>query len=394
MRAELKALEDIRAFLQHWPVLWGCIAVISLAIIYYLTLQLANKTILRFFRKLVKKSKILWDDYLIDHGALTVMVGLVPLMVIYGAAGWFDGVTEGLRVFIKGVIVFQVTLAIDRTMSASLDYYQSLDISQRIPIKSYVQLSKLLVWILGVLIAVSTWMGQSPWVLVSGVGAITAVLMLVFKDTLLSLIAGIQIATNNLVRVGDWIEVPDFDANGDVIEIGLHQVIVSNFDKTISAVPVYKLIEGGFRNWRGMSETGARRIKRSILIDQHSIAPIKKDVILSLKEHNLLFNRECQPLEIDQALQQHEATNLELFRNWLESMMHDHEDIADHLTLIVRELAPTPYGLPVEFYGFAKTTNWVRFERIQADLLDHILSKLSFFELQVFQAQALPPQPN
>ena len=228
MKFDFKQLEAVRTFLQHWPALWVGIAILSLVAFYYITRKLTHKLFLRFLTKLVLASKTKWDDHLIDSGALTAFVGIFPLVIAYTAAGWFDGAEMALRLFIKGLIVLQFCLALDRTISGTLVFYQTFGISKKFPIKSYIQLGKLLLWILGLLVTISTWMGESPWVLLSGVGAITAVLLLVFKDTLLSLIAGIQIMTNDLIRVGDWIEVPEFKADGDVIEIALHQIIVSN----------------------------------------------------------------------------------------------------------------------------------------------------------------------
>ena len=222
-----------------------------------------------------------------------------------------------------------------------------------------------------------------------------AILLLAFKDTLLSFIAGIQIATSELVSVGDWIEVPSFKANGYVIDISLHQVIVQNFDKTTVALPVYKLLDGGFKNWRGMTDLNCRRIKRSIYIDQKTIGHVSEGLVQTLLTKGLLFDSNAQaiePLEANIVPEEidPDISNLRLFRNWLEYLLRSNDKLSNNLTLIIRELDPTAHGLPVEIYAFTLTSNWVEFERIQADILDHILSKISYFDLQVFQISGLP----
>ncbi len=384
---ELQTIQEISAFLRQWPVLWFFVASCSLTVLYFFIHKLTQVTILKTLNKLVLKSKVTWDDPLLQRGVLAKAVELIPLLVIYYVSKWFQGIEQELETLIAGLIIWQVCLTLDRLLGAALDYYNSLEVSKKIPITSYIQLSKLLLWILGALMLISTWMGESPWVLFSGVGAVTAVLLIVFKDTLLSLIAGIQIATNNLVRIGDWIEVPGFKADGDVIEIGLHQVIVRNFDKTTVSIPVYKLTEGGFRNWRGMMETGARRLKRSIFIDQNSIIPLHPKLSEKLSDLRMLVNQNGASLPPEKAFQ---VTNLELFRNWLEAELKNMPHLDSGQTLMVRELAPTPYGLPVEIYAFTKTTDWLQYERIQADLIDFVLSKLTLFQLRVFQVQFSP----
>ncbi len=384
----------IQIFLE-WPYLKVIFALVVLLVLYFLSRKLFQKLLLGSIKRIVFKSEVLWDDHLWEKKAFISLVNIVPLMVVYGATGWFPEIEVGMKVFIKGLIILQLTLTITRSVNGFLAFYQTLSVAKKIPIKSYLQLGNMALWGLTILITASTWMGESPWFFLSGVGAVMAILLLAFKDTLLSFIAGIQIATSELVSVGDWIEVPSFKANGYVIDISLHQVIVQNFDKTTVALPVYKLLDGGFKNWRGMTDLNCRRIKRSIYIDQKTIGHVSEGLVQTLLTKGLLFDSNAQAIEPSEANIVPEEidpdiSNLRLFRNWLEYLLRSNDKLSNNLTLIIRELDPTAHGLPVEIYAFTLTSNWVEFERIQADILDHILSKISYFDLQVFQISGLP----
>jgi miniconductance mechanosensitive channel len=236
--------------------------------------------------------------------------------------------------------------------------------------------------------------------LLSGVGAMTAVLLLVFKDTILGLVASIQLSANDMVRVGDWIEMPACGADGDVIEVALHTVKVQNWDKTITTIPTYRLIADSFKNWRGMSEAGGRRIKRSIHIDQQSIRFLTDDEITKLKRFALLREHfESKRRELDEASGQlgdaaHEVvnrrrlTNIGVFRAYVRSYLRAHAQVHDAMTLMVRHLEPGPEGLPIQIYCFTKTTEWLPYEDIQSDIFDHLLAILPEFGLRVFQQPA------
>ncbi|MDX2471721.1 MAG: mechanosensitive ion channel [SAR324 cluster bacterium] len=395
-------MQEISKFTAHiiqifldWPYLKIIFALVVLTAIYFLSRKLFQKLLLPSIEKIVVKSEVLWDDHLWEKKAFFSLVNIIPFLVAYGSAGWFPEVESAVKVFIKGLIVLQLTLTINRSVNGFLGFYQTLSVSKKIPIKSYLQLGNMALWGLAVLITASTWLGESPWFFLSGVGAVMAILILAFKDTLLSFIAGIQIATSELVSVGDWIEAPTFKANGYVIDISLHQVIVQNFDKTTVALPVYKLLDGGFKNWRGMTDLNRRRIKRSIFVDQKTIDPVSEELAQALATKNLLFDDNAKAIDLDNAKIGSEqldvdVSNLHLFRNWLEFLLRSNQKLSNDLTLLVRELDPTAHGLPVEIYAFTLTANWVAFERIQADLLDDILSKISYFNLQVFQISGLP----
>ena len=238
---------------------------------------------------------------------------------------------------------------------------------------------------------------KSPIYLLGGIGALTAVLLLIFKDTILSFVASIQIHSNDLFKIGDWLEAPQFGADGDVIDIALHTVKIQNWDKTISIIPSHKLIESSFKNWRGMSESGGRRIKRSIYIDQTSIRFCDEQMIEKFKSFKLLAPYlEAKLAEIDasnadkninmQALVNgRRLTNIGTFRAYIQAYLKNHPMIHQNLTFLIRQLAPSEKGIAIEIYVFTNITDWIAYEAIQADIFDHLLAVLTEFELQVFQ---------
>jgi len=258
-------------------------------------------------------------------------------------------------------------------------------------------LLKLLLYIIAIIIIIGILTNQSPYALLGGIGAMTAVLLFIFRDTILSFIASVQISTYDLVRVGDWIEAPKFGADGDVIEVNLHTIKVQNFDKTITTIPTYRLIEESFKNWRGMQDTGARRIKRHLLIDQTSVKILDEQLIEKLSKLQLIkqyienrkkeieeYNKRNN-IDISIPINGRQMTNLGTFRKYIEEYLAKNSNIHKDFTLLVRHLQPTPQGLPIEIYAFANDTNWVNYEKIQADIFDHLLAVIPYFELRVFQ---------
>jgi miniconductance mechanosensitive channel len=244
-------------------------------------------------------------------------------------------------------------------------------------------------------------MNRSPWIFVSGIGAMTAVLLLIFRDTILSLVASIQIASNDMVRVGDWIEMPDLGADGDVIEVALHTVKIQNWDKTITTIPTHRLISDSFKNWRGMSESGGRRIKRSVAIDLQSVRFLTPKEIERFGSWSLLSSYIAEKraeleeanavsgLNREVAADLRRLTNLGTFRAWIWATLRSHPQIHQTgQTLLVRQLAPNAQGVPIEIYCFSKDTAWISYEDIQADLFDRILAMVPEFGLRVFQEPA------
>tara|TARA_S200000501_G_scaffold315939_1_gene308497 strand:+ start:1508 stop:2338 length:831 start_codon:yes stop_codon:yes gene_type:complete len=263
--------------------------------------------------------------------------------------------------------------------------------------KSYLQVLKLIVNLFGIIIFVAVLSGNSPFYLLSGIGALTAVLMLIFKDTILSLVSSIQISSNDLFKVGDWVEAPQFGADGDVIDIALHTIKIQNWDKTISIIPTHKLVDSSFKNWRGMSDSGGRRIKRSIKIDMNSIKFCSEEMIEKYKNINILseyisnkvkeineHNKE-NSIGINTQINGRSLTNIGTFRSYVESYLKNNKNIHDGMTFLVRQLSPQSDGVPIEIYVFSNDTNWVNYESIQSDIFDHLLAIIPEFDLRVFQ---------
>jgi miniconductance mechanosensitive channel len=289
-------------------------------------------------------------------------------------------------------------LVIDAFLSALSDMYEKTKYSERMHIKSYIQITKLIVNILGAVVIVAVLIGKNPVWLLSGLGAMTAVLLLIFKDTILSLVASIQISSNDLFKVGDWIEAPQFGADGDVIDIALHAVKIQNWDKTISIIPTNKLIASAFRNWRGMSESGGRRIKRSLFIDMNSIhlcdeTSLQKFTRFELlreyikrKQKELLEHNKANNIDTTEIINGRRLTNIGTFRAYIKAYLRNNSQIHPNMTFLVRQLEPTAKGLPIQIYVFTSDTDWVRYEGIQADIFDHLLAIIPEFGLKIFQS--------
>jgi miniconductance mechanosensitive channel len=300
----------------------------------------------------------------------------------------------------KGVLFVVLWLSVvtfDALLDAANEIYESRRSFSGAAIAGYLDIVKILAYAVGVILSISLLTGESPIALLAGLGALTAVLLLIFRDTILSLVASVQISTNDLVREGDWLEVPAYNADGDVLDINLHQIKIQNWDKTISVVPTYKLLESSYKNWRGMSESGGRRIKRSIHLDLHTIRFCDEAMLEKFKRFDLV--RDYIEQQVSEIRQRYEArgldmsdpvnapriTNAGIFRAYVEAYLRNHPQIHQEMTLLVRQLDPSPTGLPVEMYVFTKTTEWIEYEAIQAEIFDHLLAVVPEFDLRVFQ---------
>jgi len=366
-------------------------------VVSYLMYLIASRIILVSLKKLFKHTATHVDDVFVKQGAFHRLAYFVPLLVIYLSADLFPEYSDYIRRFLTALLVIVLILVINAVLDAVYVIYRQSKFAQVLNIKSYLQISKLLLNILGGIIVIAIVIDKSPIYLLSGIGALTAVLLLIFKDTILSFVASIQIHSNELFKVGDWLEVPQFGADGDVIDIALHTVKIQNWDKTISIIPSHKLIESSFKNWRGMSESGGRRIKRSIYIDQTSIRFCDEQMIEKFKSFKLLAPYlEAKLAEIDasnadeninmQALVNgRRLTNIGTFRAYITAYLKNHPRIHQDLTFLIRQLAPSEKGIAIEIYVFTNITDWIAYEAIQADIFDHLLAVLSEFELQVFQ---------
>ena len=346
-----------------------------------------------------------WDDIVLKHGVLDRLVQAVPALVVYFGIGWVPGLGESLTQIVANVamawLALAVTLAAGALLGAGNAIYDTWPVARDRPIKGFVQLVQIAVYLLGAVFVVSALMARSPVVLLTGFGAMTAILLLVFRDTILSLVASVQLTTLDMVRVGDWIEMPQYDADGDVVDIALHTIRVQNWDKTITTIPTHKLISESFRNWRGMQDSGGRRIKRSINIDAGSVRFLTDEEVErfarftllrgyierkrgELADYNAALGASGAPETANVNLRR--LTNLGTFRAYLWNYLRNHPGIHRGMTLLVRQLQPGEKGIPIEIYCFTGTTDWAAYEGIQADIFDHILAQCGEFGLSVFQA--------
>lgn len=386
-------------WLSTHPVAASALGVIALALVAYLADVITRRRILKLVSLLVKRSQYQWDDVLHEHMVFERLAHTVPGLVVYFGIQLVPGVSTEVELAVQRIaaafMVTVVVLTIGAFLSAANDIYQRLEIARTRPIKGYLQIAKIVIYVLGGVVVIATLMNESPLIFVSGIGAMTAVLMLVFKDTILSLVASVQIATNDMIRVGDWLEMPEFNADGDVIDIALHTVKIQNWDNTITTVPTSKFIEKSFKNWRAMSESGARRIKRPIYIDQNTIRFLTDEEVARFKRFALLkeyidhkeadlkaFN---EAVGADEEVNARRLTNIGTLRAYIVNYLRNHPKVHQGRTLMVRQLAPTPHGLPLEVYVFSNDTAWVAYEGIQSDIFDHIIAQVPEFGLRVFQ---------
>lgn len=363
---------------------------------------IARLVLLRIISRIVARSQTSWDNLVEQRGFFSRLTHLVPATVIHAAAptAFQDfplliDLAETLAIIYMIVVVVAV---VDSLLSAGLDIYQTFEISRRVHLRSFVQVVKILLSFVAFVLVISELLGQSPVIMVSGLGAFSAVILLIFKDPILGFVAGIQLMSLNMVRKGDWIEMPKFGVDGDVLDVNLTTVKVQNWDKTISTVPTYALVSDSFRNWRGMSESGGRRIKRSVYIDMSSIKFCDQEMLDRFRRFDYISEYVEKKLEeVSRHNEQHvvddtflingrHLTNVGTFRAYLEAYLRNHPKIHQDLTFLIRQLAPGPDGLPIEIYVFSNDQVWANYERIQADIFDHVLAVIPLFDLRVFQS--------
>jgi len=379
------------------------LAVISLLLVLLAAAAffVAKRLLLKVAAAVVKRTKTDWDDRLLRHRVFFWLAHLAPGIVLFLLA---PIALRGAEQLIAGVraaaLIYMIVvglLAFDSLLNAALEIYSTFPVSKQVPLKSFVQVAKIVLYIAAIIVILATLLGKSPVFLLSGMGVLASVLMLVFKDPILGFVAGIQLSTNRMLSKGDWIEMPSYGADGDVIDIALTTVKVQNWDKTITTVPTHALISDSFKNWRGMSESGGRRIKRSVYIDMNTVKLCTREMIeryskirhiadyLETKQRELRDWNEKQEIDDTNIVNGRRMTNIGTFRAYLLAYLKNHPQIKQEMTLLVRQLAPTPNGLPVEIYCFSGDQEWAAYESIQADIFDHILAVLPEFDLRTFQ---------
>lgn len=393
--------ESYSTLIEQFPWIATLVGITCLVLAAWLTNSVFKRLILRGIQRVLSSTSYGRDEELKRHGVIQRLANVMPAIVIMGSITLIPGLPEAAVIVVKNVctafIVLTLALAISATLNiVNVIYCRRPDAHLR-PIKGYLQLAKLVMFIITAVLIIAVLIDRSPLILLSGLGAMAAVLMLVFQDTLLSLVASVQISSSDMVRVGDWIEMPQLNADGDVIDIALHTVKVQNWDKTITTLPTRRLITDPFKNWRGMQESGGRRIKRSLYLDQNSIYFLSGDEQKRLGRFKLLegyLNRKNQEIsswnstlgeKAKETVNTRRITNIGTFRAYVEHYLRAHPGIHQDMTLLVRQLSPTPEGLPLEIYCFTNTTKWAEYESIQSDIFDHLLAILPEFGLQVFQ---------
>jgi miniconductance mechanosensitive channel len=380
------------------PAAAGALLLLTIAIVADL---IAKRLLLAGVRFAVKRSQLQWDDALDDQNVFGRLAQIVPAIIVYAGVTALPDVPEVVVAITRNVasayMVLMLVLALSATLAAVNQVYDSTPDAARRPIKGFVQLAQLIVYALGTIVIIGMLVDRSPVVLLSGLGAITAVLLIVFRDTLLSLVASIQLTGQDMIRVGDWLEMPQFGADGDVTDVALYTVTVQNWDKTITRIPTHRLISDPFKNWRGMTESGGRRLKRSINVDLNSIRFLTneetgrfseflllRDYIAAKQDELTAYNDALgQPRESGVNLRR--LTNIGTFRAYVYNYLRHHPKIHDAMTLIVRQLQPGPTGLPIEIYAFSNDTDWSTYEAIQADIFDHICAIVPEFGLRLYQ---------
>ncbi len=392
---------SVRAWLESHPPVQSFAGLAALLLVAWIANVVARRYLVRLVERLTAKSPIDWDDVVAHHGVFRRLAQLIPLAIIYFGIDLVPNVPanvySAVEIVVLVLIVWTVMRSADGFLNAVEQIYKGLPMAQDRPIKGWLQILKIFMYVMGAILIVAIAIGQSPLVLLGGFGAMTAVLMLVFKDTILSVVASIQIASNDMIRIGDWVEMPKYGADGDVIEIALHTVKIQNWDKTLTAVPTHAFITDWFRNWRFMSESGGRRICRDLLVDQSTIRFLTEEEIDRFKRFDLLREyieeKEITLADVNRPLEEADEdpvnarrlTNLGTLRAYIFAYLRTHPHINEKMTLLVRQREPTPDGLPIQIYCFTATTKWAEYEDIQSDIFDHILAIVPEFGLRVFQ---------
>ncbi len=396
-------LERLQAALAPYPWAYTGLAIAALLLAAWLANWLTKRVLLRGIQRALAATtaRDAASGGEVRLRVIPRLANVVPAMVIAAGIPMVPDlppqVVAVVRALCQAFIVLTVALSVSRALDLVNQVYERRPDARNKPIKGYLQVAKIIMFVLVAISIVATLIGAQFLHILTGLGAATAVLMLIFQDTILSLVASVQISNDGRVRIGDWIEMPSQNADGDVIDIALHTVTVQNWDKTITTVPTKKLISDSFKNWRGMSESGGRRIKRALYLDQRSVRFLDEDEVARMRRFVLidgyLDRKAAEIREWNATLAERGAepvnrrrvTNLGTFRAYVEQYLRHHPGIHQDMTLLVRQLQPTAEGLPLEIYCFSSDVRWAFYEGIQADIFDHLLAILPEFGLRVFQ---------
>ena len=373
-------------------------------IIFSLTVFLwfISRRILRsFFYKVSKNTKSKFDDFLLKNKVPSIIACFPPILLLFFSLddilSKYPNILEFIEILLEVIGTLITIVFVKRLLNSIKDYLKTLSNFRDKPIDSYIQVIMIFIWFFGIMVIFSIISGKDIGTFLATLGALSAVILLIFKDTILGFVASIQVTVNDIVRIGDWITMKSYYADGDVIEINLSTVKVQNFDKTITSIPTYKLVSDSFINWRGMNESRGRRIKRSILIKVSSIKFLDDEQLTKLKEIERIssfIDKRKEEIEKENKdrgvnkkllLNGRNMTNIGLYRRYALAYLKDHPQISQDLTIMVRQLAPSPEGVPLEIYVFVKDKVWVNYEKIMSDIFDHLLAAIPTFDLECFE---------
>ena len=357
------------------------VVIAAILLIAYVLDMICRKVVMPGVRKVTAKTQITWDDYLLNDDVLNNVCHLIPPVVVYVLIPFAFPHEPALLEFVLKICWIYITVVGMKLVCAFLTSLYTISSEheklKKHSMKGFYQMIKLIVICIGSIIIISTLIDKDPIAILTGLGAGTAILMLVFQDTIKGLVAGVQLTANDMLRPGDWITMPKYGADGDVIEVTLTTVKVRNWDKTITTVPPYALVNDSFQNWRGMFDMGGRRVKRSINIDMNTVRFCTEEELAEFKKQTWMEGFEETGKE---------EVNLYIFRHYVMYYLKHHPKVHQELIMTVRQLQPTAQGIPIELYFFSANTAWLRYEHLQAEVFDHVLAMLHKFDLKVFQS--------
>jgi len=370
------------------------IIILSVTVIVIMINYITRRVILSFFKRIAKSTSSTFDDLLIKNRVPRLLSFIPSLFFLYLVVPTY---TDNLVIIIEALTIVLFIITVKSVLGTVKDYFKLSPSLRHIPIDSYIQVVMIFLWFIGIILILSVLTGREIGTFLASLGALSAIIILVFRDTILGFVSSIQITVNDTVRIGDWITMKGSDADGTVIEVNLSTVKVQNFDNTITTIPTYKLVSDSFINWRGMEESKGRRIKRSLLIKPSSVRFLKNEEIDQLKKVKLIkdyLNKKSSEIELynqkeradkSMLLNGRNLTNLGVFRTYIEEYLKAHPMTNDDLTMMCRQLEPTSQGIPIQIYTFSKDKEWTKYEALTSDIFDHLLSSVKYFKLECFE---------
>ena len=374
--------------------------ILSIAVIVVIINYITRRIILSFFKRIAKSTSSTFDDLLIKNRVPRLLSFIPSLFFLYIVIPTY---TDNLVIIIEALTIVLFIVTVKSVLGTVKDYFKQSNSLKHIPIDSYIQVIMIFIWFIGIILILSVLTGREIGTFLASLGALSAIIILVFRDTILGFVSSIQITVNDTVRIGDWITMKGSDADGTVIEVNLSTVKVQNFDNTITTIPTYKLVSDSFINWRGMEESKGRRIKRSLLIKPSSVRFLENEEIIELKKVKLIHNyltKKSSEIELHNKkenadktmlLNGRNLTNLGVFRKYIEEYLKSHPMTNDDLTMMCRQLEPTSQGIPIQIYTFSKDKEWTKYEALTSDIFDHLLSSVKYFKLECFELNQSTP---